>query len=69
MLLWWLRLRGTVVKHVWWQVILLMAYTAGIIALDKYVNVTISFGPALIPVIGTVLGLLLGFRSATASAR
>jgi hypothetical protein len=50
MLFWWLRLRGTVIKYLWWQVPMLMAYTAGIVAINKYGDITLSFGQALIPV-------------------
>ena len=66
---WWFRVRGTVLVHVWWQVLLMMIYTLIIVAIHTYAEVNLNFGQTLIPVIGTVVGLLLGFRTNSANGK
>jgi len=47
----------------------MMLYTAGIVAISNYTEVKLGFGPTLIPVIGAVVSLLMGFRTNSAYAR
>jgi hypothetical protein len=54
---WWFRFKGTVIKHVWWQVAMLMVYTFIIVGIHTWGDVNLGFGQTLIPVIGVVVGL------------
>ena len=36
-LFWWLRIRGTVIPAIWWQVLLLVIWAAGIACLEYFV--------------------------------
>ncbi len=64
------RISGTVILNIWWQIILMAAYTAFICALHNYVNgFRMNFPQTLIPVLGVVTGLLLVFRTNTAYDR
>ncbi|KAF9976707.1 hypothetical protein BGZ73_008014 [Actinomortierella ambigua] len=64
-----LRLKGTVILRIWWQVLLVGIYTTGVWALDEYSGWTINYGQSLISVLGVVTGLLLVFRTNTAYDR
>jgi len=66
---WWFRYKGTVLRHIWWQVILMMVYTVAVVVVHKYAKLSLNFGQTLIPVIGLVVGLLLGFRTNGANGR
>ena len=61
---------GTVIRNIWAQIILLAAYTAGVVCFHKYVDgLAMAFQPSLVSVLGTVTGLLLVFRTNTAYDR
>ena len=69
-LLWWLRLRGTVLMSVWWKVLGVIIYTAVIVYADLHVDgLKLGFPQSLIPIIGVVVGLLLGLRTNSAYDR
>lgn len=64
------RLKGTVIRHIWLQILLIAIYTAGLVGVHKYVDgFEMKFPQTLIPVLGTVTGLLLVFRTNTAYDR
>jgi len=67
---WWVRISGTVIPAIWWQVLLLLIYTAAVMCLENYVPILYKpFPDHLITIIGTVIGLLLTFRTDTAYNR
>ena len=67
---WYLRLKGTVIVKIWWQILLVMLYTAAIVSMHKYVpELRMEFKQTLIPILGVVTGLLLVFRTNTAYDR
>ncbi|ODM91669.1 hypothetical protein Ocin01_15013 [Orchesella cincta] len=62
--------RGTVIQKIWWQVVLVTIYTAGLVCVSNYVEgLEFKFPQTLIPVLGVVTGLLLVFRTNTAYDR
>ncbi|ODM97780.1 hypothetical protein Ocin01_08903 [Orchesella cincta] len=64
------RIKGTVILTIWWQLILIIIYTAGLVCISNYVEGwEIKFPQTLIPVLGVVTGLLLVFRTNTAYDR
>ena len=64
------RLSGTVIRGIWLQIILIAIYTAALVSLHEYVEgFEMKFPQTLIPVLGTVTGLLLVFRTNTAYDR
>jgi len=64
------RLQGTVILRIWWQVLLVVIYTAGVVSLHLYVDgLRMDYPMSLIPVLGVVTGLLLVFRTNTAYDR
>jgi putative membrane protein len=64
------RLKGTVLLAIWWQLLFVILYTAGIVALKLYVpQIRMDFPATLISVLGVVTGLLLVFRTNTAYDR
>jgi len=67
-LFWWFRIRGTVIPSVWWKVLLILVYTLGILCIDEFVY-RVAFPHTLIPILGVVVGLLLGFRTNSAYDR
>ena len=69
-LFWWFRIRGTVIPAIWWQVLLLVIWAAGIACLEYFVPfLSADFPSDLINIIGLVIGLLLTFRTDTAYDR
>jgi len=67
---WYFRLKGTVILKIWWQIVLIVIYTAAIVGLHKYVpDFKMEFKQTLIPILGVVTGLLLVFRTNTAYDR
>jgi len=67
---WWIRVRGTVIVSIWWQIFLVGLYSAGVVAIDVYVpELKMNFPMDLISVIGVVVGLLLAFRTNNAYDR
>ncbi|KAG0264465.1 hypothetical protein DFQ27_001202 [Actinomortierella ambigua] len=64
-----LRLKGTVILRIWWQVLLVGAYTTGVWAINQYSGWKINYGQNLITILGVVTGLLLVFRTNTAYDR
>lgn len=64
------RLKGTVILKIWWQILFIIVYTAGLVCVSNYVeDVEIKFPMTLVPVLGVVTGLLLVFRTNTAYDR
>jgi len=67
---WWLRIRGTVLPAIWWQVFLLAIYAAAIVAIDMFVpELSMKFPSTLISILGMVISLLLAFRTNNAYDR
>ncbi|CAL8113926.1 unnamed protein product [Orchesella dallaii] len=64
------KIRGTVILTIWWQLLLISIYTAGLVCISNFVEGwEIKFPMTLIPVLGVVTGLLLVFRTNTAYDR
>ncbi len=67
---WWIRVRGTVIASIWWQILLVGLYSAGVVAVDFYVpQLTMNFPATLIGILGMVVALLLAFRTNNAYDR
>ncbi|KAF9425184.1 hypothetical protein BGZ76_003387, partial [Entomortierella beljakovae] len=64
-----LRLKGTVILQIWWQVILVSIYSAAVFFIAEYSSWNINYGLSLVSVMGTVVSLLLVFRTNTAYDR
>jgi putative membrane protein len=67
--MWWFRIKGTVIKNIYWQVGLVTLYAAGVVVINKVLDVSLNFPMSLIQVIGVVVGLLLAFRTNSAYDR
>lgn len=64
------RLKGTVILRIWWQVLFVLVYTSGVVAIHFYVpHFKMEFPLTLVNVLGVVIGLLLVFRTNTAYDR
>jgi predicted membrane chloride channel (bestrophin family) len=64
------RLKGTVIIHTWWQILLVVLYTSALVGVHFYVDeYSLDFPQALIDILGIVTGLLLAFRTQTAYER
>jgi putative membrane protein len=67
---WWFRIKGTVFASIWWQVLLIAAYTAAVVAVSTYVPfLQMNFPQTLITILGVVVSLLLAFRANSAYDR
>ncbi|KAG0224119.1 hypothetical protein BGW41_005245 [Actinomortierella wolfii] len=64
-----LRLKGTVILRIWWQILLVGIYATSVWAIHQYSDWKINYGQSLISVLGVVTGLLLVFRTNTAYDR
>jgi len=67
-MLWWYRVRGTVILTVWWKVVLVLIYTFFILFIHTFIC-RLDFPQTLIPILGVVVSLLLGFRTNSAYDR
>ena len=64
------RLKGTVIRSIYGQILLIAIYTTVIVTLHKHVDgFEMNFPQTLIPVLGFVTGLLLVCRTNTAYDR
>jgi len=64
------RFKGTVIIATWWQILLVVIYSAIVVYIHEYVEgIRINFSQALIDILGIVTGLLLAFRTNTAYER
>ncbi|KAG0280813.1 hypothetical protein BGZ95_008605 [Linnemannia exigua] len=63
-----LRLKGTVILSIWWQVVLVGLYSTAVFFIHKYVW-PMKYNLSLVSVMGMVVSLLLVFRTNTAYDR
>ncbi|KAG0348312.1 hypothetical protein BG004_005447 [Podila humilis] len=64
-----LRLKGTVILQIWWQVILLGLYSTAVYLVSRYSEWKMAYSLNLVTVLGMVVSLLLVFRTNTAYDR
>ncbi|KAG0360964.1 Bestrophin, RFP-TM, chloride channel-domain-containing protein [Gamsiella multidivaricata] len=64
-----LRLKGTVIVQIWWQVLLVGIYSAAVFLINKYSAWKMGYSLNLVSVMGMVVSLLLVFRTNTAYDR
>lgn len=64
------RFKGTVIISTWWQILLIVLYSAVVVYVHERVeSIRLNFSQALIDILGIVTGLLLAFRTNTAYER
>ncbi|KAG0005826.1 hypothetical protein BGZ80_009411 [Entomortierella chlamydospora] len=63
------RIKGTVILDIWWQVILVGIFSTVVYLIDRYSSWKINYSLSLVTVLGTVVSLLLVFRTNTAYDR
>ncbi|KAF9085015.1 hypothetical protein BGX27_003641, partial [Mortierella sp. AM989] len=64
-----LRLKGTVIVAIWWQIILVGIFASSVFLIDKYSSWKMTYPLSLVTILGTVVSLLLVFRTNTAYDR
>ncbi|KAG0377063.1 hypothetical protein BGX24_006784 [Mortierella sp. AD032] len=64
-----LRLKGTVILQIWWQILLVGIYSAIVFLISKYSEWKMGYTLNLVSVMGMVVSLLLVFRTNTAYDR
>ncbi|KAF9142422.1 hypothetical protein BG015_000900 [Linnemannia schmuckeri] len=64
-----LRVKGTVILAIWWQVIAIGIYSAAVFFIHKYSAWKMNYSLSLVSVMGMVVSLLLVFRTNTAYDR
>ncbi|KAF8934942.1 Bestrophin, RFP-TM, chloride channel-domain-containing protein [Dissophora ornata] len=64
-----LRLKGTVILQIWWQVMLVGIYSAVVYVISRYTGWKMGYSLNLVSVMGMVVSLLLVFRTNTAYDR
>ncbi|KAF9305914.1 hypothetical protein BGZ74_008372 [Mortierella antarctica] len=64
-----LRLKGTVILQIWWQILLLGIYSTGVFLISNYSGWKMAYSLNLVTVLGMVVSLLLVFRTNTAYDR
>ncbi|KAF9172033.1 hypothetical protein BGX21_006445 [Mortierella sp. AD011] len=64
-----LRLKGTVILQIWWQVLLVGIYASLVFLINKYSTWKMTYTLNLVSVMGMVVSLLLVFRTNTAYDR
>ncbi|KAF9360144.1 hypothetical protein BGX26_010390 [Mortierella sp. AD094] len=64
-----LRIKGTVILAIWWQVLLVGVFSTVVYLIDRYSTWKINYSLSLVTVLGTVVSLLLVFRTNTAYDR
>ncbi|KAG0368924.1 Bestrophin, RFP-TM, chloride channel-domain-containing protein [Gamsiella multidivaricata] len=64
-----LRVKGTVILAIWWQVLLLAVYSSVVFVIHKFTDWKMNYSLSLVSVMGMVVSLLLVFRTNTAYDR
>ncbi|KAG0265222.1 hypothetical protein BG011_005265 [Mortierella polycephala] len=64
-----LRFKGTVIRQIWWQVLLVGIYSTAVLLISKYTSWEMGYSLNLVSVMGMVVSLLLVFRTNTAYDR
>ncbi|KAG0092985.1 hypothetical protein BGZ92_007936 [Podila epicladia] len=64
-----LRLKGTVILTIWWQVLLMGLYSTAVALINDYTSWNMNYSLSLVSVMGMVVSLLLVFRTNTAYDR
>ncbi|KAG0052661.1 hypothetical protein BGZ83_002318 [Gryganskiella cystojenkinii] len=64
-----MRLKGTVIPQIWWQVLLVGAYAGAVFCISKFSGWKMGYSLNLVSVMGMVVSLLLVFRTNTAYDR
>ncbi|KAG0006874.1 hypothetical protein BGZ65_002400, partial [Modicella reniformis] len=64
-----LRLNGTVLPQIWWQVLLVGIYSTAVFLIQRFSNWKMAYSLNLVSVMGMVVSLLLVFRTNTAYDR
>ncbi|KAF8940301.1 Bestrophin, RFP-TM, chloride channel-domain-containing protein [Dissophora ornata] len=64
-----LRLKGTVILSIWWQVLLMGIFSAVVFVIHRYSSWKMNYSLSLVSVMGMVVSLLLVFRTNTAYDR
>ncbi|KAF8930897.1 hypothetical protein CPC16_011432 [Podila verticillata] len=64
-----LRLKGTVILQIWWQILLVGIYSVGVYMISRYTGWKMAYSLNLVTVLGMVVSLLLVFRTNTAYDR
>jgi len=63
------KFRGTVLNDIWPELIFFTGIAAMVSCVCKYTSTNLSFNPQLLTVLGTVLGLVISFRTTSAYDR
>ncbi|QRW02772.1 bestrophin protein [Ceratobasidium sp. AG-Ba] len=63
------KLRGVVVNEIWPEMTFFTAVAAMVVCVSKYTSAKLSISPQLLTVLGTVLGLVISFRTTSAYDR
>ncbi|KAF9991261.1 hypothetical protein BGZ75_000014 [Mortierella antarctica] len=64
-----MRLKGTVIMQIWWQILLIGVYSSVVFLISKYTEWKMAYSLNLVSVMGMVVSLLLVFRTNTAYDR
>ncbi|KAG0216411.1 hypothetical protein BGX28_002881 [Mortierella sp. GBA30] len=64
-----MRLKGTVILQIWWQILLVGVYSSVVFLISKYTSWKMAYTLNLVSVMGMVVSLLLVFRTNTAYDR
>ncbi|KAG0298288.1 hypothetical protein BGZ97_004126 [Linnemannia gamsii] len=64
-----LRIKGTVILSIWWQVIAIGIFSTAVFFIHKYTDWKMNYSLSLVSVMGMVVSLLLVFRTNTAYDR
>ncbi|KAF9975019.1 hypothetical protein BGZ65_008465 [Modicella reniformis] len=64
-----LRIKGTVILAIWWQVILMGIYSLAVLMIHDYTDWKMNYSLTLVSAMGMVVSLLLVFRTNTAYDR
>ncbi|KAF9548059.1 hypothetical protein EC957_007342 [Mortierella hygrophila] len=64
-----LRIKGTVILSIWWQILAIGIYSAAVFFIHKYSAWKMNYSLSLVSVMGMVVSLLLVFRTNTAYDR
>lgn len=64
-----LRLKGTVILTIWWQVLLMGIYSVAVALIHDYTAWKMNYSLSLVSVMGMVVSLLLVFRTNTGTYR
>ncbi|GJJ71236.1 ion channel-forming bestrophin family protein [Entomortierella parvispora] len=64
-----LRVKGTVILAIWWQILLVGIYSSVVFVIHHYTDWKMNYGLSLVSIMGMVVSLLLVFRTNTAYDR